>query len=351
MNTDSSFLIVGKGLAGSVLAQKLYFDYGIRNMTIVDNQQYQASLLSSGIMNPVTGRRIVKTWQCDTLFPEAENFYKEAGKTFETKFIEQKQIIRFFESIKEYNDFTIKTGEKAYQQYISEEKQPIEANLINNDFGAGNIKGAFLVNVKAFLDASNTFFRNEGILINEELRLNNLQFEIDKVIWQNKFYDHLIFCEGYHALENPFVNKLPFRPAKGEVYIANIPDLPQERLIKKGIFFLPLGDHLFWVGSTYINNDLSPEPSEKGIQILNEKVKKAIGNLSFTIERTETAIRPATKDRRPFVGAIDHPYKVYIFNGFGTKGVSLSPWCATQLCEHIFNDQPIPAEIDVNRFL
>ena len=40
----------------------------------------------------------------------------------------------------------------------------------------------------------------------------------------------------------------------------------------------------------------------------------------------------------------------FIFNGFGTKGVSLSPWAATQFCEFLINKKPLPNEIDIERF-
>lgn len=353
-------LIIGQGLAGSVLAHRLFFEYGIQDITIVDAQEKNATQVSSGIMNPVTGRRIVKTWQCELLFPIAKAFYEQAEQRFQEKFIEEKEIIRFFESTKEYNDFTIKTAEQAYQKYIIEEQNPAEAQFIKNDFGAGKIAGAYVVNASKFLEATKVFFHKKQKFIKQQFSFQDFQVTEEKVIWNGKKYDLAIFCEGYHALQNPYFNSLPFRPAKGEVFIASIPNLPQERLIKKGVFFMPLGEHKFWVGATYVNHDLSLEPSEKGLTILKEKINKALQlhsaakelkfSADFKIEQIEVGIRPATKDRRPMIGKHKTHDNLMIFNGFGTKGISLSPWAASQLCEFIIHKKPIHPEINVERF-
>ncbi len=345
-------LIIGQGLAGSVLAHQLFFTHQIKDFTIVDNGHYNATKVSSGIMNPVTGRRIVKTWQCETLFPLAVDFYNKIGTELNANFIEEKEIIRFFESTKEYNDFTIKSAEKAYKKYIKEEQNPKEAQLIDNNFGAGKIAGAYVINTSLFLEKSKQFFIENNNFIENNFSFNeNFKVSENEIIWNNEKYDKVIFAEGYKAVENPYFGYLPFRPAKGEVYIAKIEQLPQERMIKKGIFFMPLGNHTFWVGSTYVNNDLSLEASEKGISILNEKIEKAIGNLAFSIERIDIGIRPATKDRRPFLGVHSKHKNVFIFNGFGTKGVSLSPWASEQFCDFLLNNETLNEEIDVKRFV
>ena len=62
------------------------------------------------------------------------------------------------------------------------------------------------------------------------------------------------------------------------------------------------------------------------------------------------ALRPATVERRPFVGL--HPvYKqAAILNGMGAKGCSLAPWFAKQLAENLIYKKNIDATADVNRF-
>ena len=61
-------------------------------------------------------------------------------------------------------------------------------------------------------------------------------------------------------------------------------------------------------------------------------------------------IRPATLERRPFVGF--HPLhpSIGILNGMGTKGCSLAPFFAKQLANHLVHNEPINSEADVYRF-
>lgn len=78
---------------------------------------------------------------------------------------------------------------------------------------------------------------------------------------------------------------------------------------------------------------------------LNHWLKKP-----FKILSHYAAVRPATIERRPFVGF--HPVypQIGILNGMGTKGVSLAPFFANQLVQHLVYKFPISKEADIHRF-
>ncbi|MEZ5054264.1 MAG: hypothetical protein R2807_05785 [Chitinophagales bacterium] len=60
----------------------------------------------------------------------------------------------------------------------------------------------------------------------------------------------------------------------------------------------------------------------------------------YDILEEKAAIRPTTKDRRPFVD--QHPIhkNIFIFNGMGTVRISLSPFFANHLIDCILKDKP-----------
>jgi hypothetical protein len=60
--------------------------------------------------------------------------------------------------------------------------------------------------------------------------------------------------------------------------------------------------------------------------------------------------RPATIERRPFVGFHPKHSSVGILNGMGTKGCSLAPYFAKQLADNIITKKAILPEADVSRF-
>jgi glycine/D-amino acid oxidase-like deaminating enzyme len=70
----------------------------------------------------------------------------------------------------------------------------------------------------------------------------------------------------------------------------------------------------------------------------------------FEIVAHKAAVRPATLERRPFVGFHPLQNNVAILNGMGTKGSSLAPFFAHQLAQHLVPGFPIADAADIKRF-
>ena len=66
-------IIVGQGLAGSILALKL-LEKGKR-IQIIDSGNNMSSRIAGGIINPITGRRYVRSWNYPLFLKEALSFY------------------------------------------------------------------------------------------------------------------------------------------------------------------------------------------------------------------------------------------------------------------------------------
>ena len=70
------FLIAGQGLSGSLLAWFLI--KAGKTVLIVDPElESTSSKVAAGMIHPVTGRRIVKSWNADEFIPFAKSIYKE----------------------------------------------------------------------------------------------------------------------------------------------------------------------------------------------------------------------------------------------------------------------------------
>jgi glycine oxidase len=70
------YLIVGQGIAGSTLAYMLRKKG--KQVFIIDKfSPNSSSQVAAGLVNPITGRRIVKSWLADTALPFAFQFYEE----------------------------------------------------------------------------------------------------------------------------------------------------------------------------------------------------------------------------------------------------------------------------------
>ena len=55
-------------------------------------------------------------------------------------------------------------------------------------------------------------------------------------------------------------------------------------------------------------------------------------------------------DRRPVIGCHPEEDRVAIFNGLGTKGVSLAPYFSDLFAQHLVENRQLCSEVDVRRF-
>jgi len=125
--------------------------------------------------------------------------------------------------------------------------------------------------------------------------------------------------------------------------------LPNQTIYKQGINIVPWGDDYFWIGSSHewSYDNLHPTP------LFRQKIENQLKHwlkLPFTFVDHLASERPATVERRPFVGLHPTSPQVGILNGMGTKGCSLAPFFAKQLSDHLIENKPLYAEADVSRF-
>jgi glycine/D-amino acid oxidase-like deaminating enzyme len=120
-------------------------------------------------------------------------------------------------------------------------------------------------------------------------------------------------------------------------------------VFKKGLTLAPWKVGLYWVGASYEWAFDHKEPTA-AFRERTEAVLKEWLKVPFRTVDHFASVRPATLERRPFVGF--HPLypAVGILNGMGTKGCSLAPYFAHQLVEFITKGSPIRPDADIKRF-
>jgi glycine/D-amino acid oxidase-like deaminating enzyme len=341
------YLIVGQGIAGTFLSWYL-LKAGKSVLVIDNNESFTASRVAAGIINPVTGRRIVKTWMIDELMPFAKFAYEELGDDLEEEFISKKSLIDFFPSPQMLLAFRERVQEEGDYLSIGDEENRF-SDAFNYAFGYGIVDPCYAVDLPALLSRYRTSLDNRGLLIEEEFDPGVVRVLPDSIEWADVKASHLIFCDGIGSARNPWFSILPFAWNKGEALLVKCKELAPDYLFKKGLIMSPMAANYFWVGSSYEWNFHDPYPSEafkeRTLAQLSQWLK-----VPFVLEAHLASIRPATVERRPFVGLHPTQSRIGILNGMGTKGCSLAPYFAKQLADHFTKNTPIFPEVNVQRF-
>ena len=346
INVD--FIIVGQGISGSFLSRYL-INAGKKVLVIDNSQPYSASKVASGVLNPVTGRRIVSTWMIDILLPFAFEAYTNFGEELGINLISQKNILDFHPTPQMKLAFDERQPvENKYLRYPENEKQ--YQQYFNYPFGVGEINPCYLMDLHPMLSGWRKKLAEKNSLFEEEFDVSMLSFSNTQTpVYKDVQADKIIFCDGTKGFDSPYFNLLPYAKNKGEAVIVEIKGLPRTNIYKHGLSLVPWKEDLWWVGSTYEWDfkDLNPSLAfrEKVEQLLSLWVK-----LPFKIMDHIAAERPANLERRPFVGFHPKFPNVGILNGMGTKGCSLAPYFANQLVENILFNEPINPLADIKRF-
>lgn len=337
--TSLDYLIVGQGLAGSLLAY-LLIQQG-KNVKIIDTPDFpSSSRVAAGIYNPVTGRKLVKTWMADELFPLLEGFYTELEQALNAKFLHPVPIYRPFPNEEVQKYFKSDKVPKDFSDFASIEFENIHyKELVQSNLGGVTTKHSGWLDLKVMLDAFRKYFQEKGIFIQEKfVAANALSASFTS-----------IFCEGFQGMNNPFFKYLPFNPVKGEVLDVEIKGIELSEIINQGAFVVPLSDDTFRLGATYSWHELDFQPTEQGKEDLLEKYHKLM-KPDVSVITHQAGVRPATKDRRPLLGMHPEFQQIGIFNGLGSKGVSLAPYFAKQFVEFLVNGKELSLEVNINRF-
>ena len=343
------YIIVGQGLAGTFLSWFLGKEG--KTYIVIDNfYPSSASRVAAGIIHPVTGRRIVKTWMADTLIPFAGKSYAEMESEFSAKIFHPLPTLELLSTAKECNDWLGRSEEPEMQPYIGNmDAGNLYDDVIHQFRGKVSVSGSAWINIGNLLSSFRNSLMTRGMLREEQLDFNQLHLTDEGVEYDDIQAEKIIFCDGVAALENPFWNHLPFLPSKGEVLFFRA-DIKLDHILNRSVHILPLGGDLFRAGSTFtwdFENDL---PTAKGKDFLVSQLKEIL-RIPFEVVDHQAAIRPTVKNRRPFIGLHFRHRQIGIFNGLGTKGCLLAPYFAGQFAGFLSGKNPLMKETDAGNFV
>ncbi|MDQ6955381.1 MAG: FAD-binding oxidoreductase [Mariprofundaceae bacterium] len=339
-------LIIGAGLAGSLLAWRL-LQTGQKIQLIHHPSITSASRVAAGLINPVTGQRLVLQKNIDQLLASAHQLYRQLGEEFNQPFFFKKTMLRTLQSKKDQAAWKKRQRDPRYQSYLSnmEPSQCEGQQTVIQQHQTGYL------DTNTLLNSLHRYFQQKQSMHSLVFDSHDLQIHHDHIVWQEIRASQLILCQGWRGMHCNFFSYLPFQPAKGEILTLSTSDILPKHIIHQGKWLLPLNHKAFKLGATYQHQNIDEKPSEAGKQeLLKALISMGMAQKNITLKQHQAGIRPNTLDKQPFLGMHPKYPSIGIFNGFGSKGSLLIPWYAQRMAQYLEHQTPLPSHADIQRF-
>lgn len=345
------YLIIGQGLAGSILAWQL-LHAGKQVLVIDDGHRSSSSKVAAGLVNPLAGMRFNCAPRTTQWLASAHAFYDTLGGIYGQAYYHAVDMQRLFRSPEQVRFFERQQQNPGSAEYLGER---LGSEQIDPGIQAPH--GGFLQYRTGYLDMPQILADLRHWLIGQnayrEQAIDYTQIELidQQVAIGDVQATQLVFCEGYRMLHNPWFDKLPLQPDKGEFLLLHSERRLCEHIVNGAHWIIPLADGGYRFGATHEHKDITTGPTAQA----REKLEAGLAGLfeqtaDVQIVAQDAGVRPATSDRQPFIGTHPRHASLHLFNGFGARGALTIPWFAEQFAAHLLRGAPLPPEADIARY-
>ncbi len=333
-------LIVGQGLAGSLLARRLE---GRATFAVVDPGAMGSSRVAAGLMTPLTGRRFTLTPEYPAMFARAATELGALGVFRPT------DVLRLFADDAQRAMGLRRADCATCRPFI---RKVAEAGRLDPDLEdphGGILMAGAWCDLPRLLDSTRDWLG--GRLLRDRVDAAELSDTATGVSWRGLAARHVVWCDGWRASlpGGPFAH-LAWQPAKGEVLDLTSDAPAKPYVLNREGWALPLGEGRWRTGTNWSWDDLGEAPSSAQADKLLGRFRGYFRQpVSATITGHLAGTRPCTRDNRPFVGR--HPSRPahWLLNGLGPRGTVWSTTAVDALVGALLEGAPIPPRIDLGR--
>jgi glycine oxidase len=344
------YLIIGQGLAGSLLAWEL--SQRGKTVCVVDNGHlHSSSRVAAGLINPVTGLRLVKSPHTEAWLQVAGEAYAAMERGFGRILRHQLPMWRLFTDKRQQQAWEERLADPAYADYLGPELAPERARPYLASHGFGQVSHTGWLDTKALLGEMRAWLEGQGAYLQTELDYSAIRLGEELVSWGDHSARRLVFCEGWRGVDNPWFGHLPLTPVKGEILTLKHGGKLPEVIANFGKWLLPVAADRFKLGATYDWEHRDQEVTEQAREHLLAALTDILEiPLATELLDHEAGLRPNTRDRLPLIGAHPEHPRLWVFNGFGSKGSLMIPYYAHHLAEHLEAGVPLDPHCHIGRW-
>lgn len=322
-------LIVGQGLAGTLLAWACE-RAGLRFAVADAGHAGAASAVAAGIVNPVTGRRLVPTWRAAALLPLARTVYREIGDALGMPLWREARVRRFFADDRERAAFAAKFPAGELAPHVA---APADADGFW-------IEGAARVDLAALLAGTRARLLAQG-------RLRETPADLAAAAEQHAV---VVDCTGRAGAGGGPFGFVPWEFEKGDVLELAVAGLDPAVILNRRHWLAPTSPGRALVGATHEPGTTDATPGAAARAPLEASARDLLGAVPFAVVGHRAGVRVTLRDKRPVAGRHPAQPRLGTLNALGAKGVLWAPWLAQQWVAHLATGAAFDPEIDVRRF-
>jgi glycine/D-amino acid oxidase-like deaminating enzyme len=325
-------LILGQGLAGTLLAWELE-RAGIGFSIVDGGHEAAATTAAAGIINPITGRRLVKSWRVAALLPAARAVYRDLEAELGAPLWRDLRVRRLFADERERATWREKSGRGELAPFA----------------GAGDGEGFWIepaarVDLGALLGAARRRWLAMG-------RLRAESVDAAEPATMSAGHACVIDCTGRAATRTEAFRFVPWESSHGEMLELAVAGLAPDVVLNRRHWIVPVGAGLAWVGATHAPGVHEAALTSAARTALEASARDLLGGAHpFVVTGQRAGVRVNLPDKRPVAGR--HPTwpRLGLCNGLGAKGALWAPLLARQWVNHLATGAAFDPEIDVARF-
>lgn len=298
-------LIVGQGLAGTLVARAC--EQRGREFVIIDaGHGASASRVGAGIINPITGKRLVKTAGIDADLPVALTAWRDWETLLGRPVLTPLVVRRRWVSDEERGWLEARLARGELAPYVD------PARVMEEDF---EIAPAWRVDTAGLIAGARERWLRGGQLREATVRRTETAGWAGPVVW----------CNGAGAREHG----LPLTATAGSLAVVTTAVAPGVILNRGGRWLLPINGDEAWVGATYARGETIDEEATRAE--LERMARGLAGEVPVALREVRTGLRMMGADRRPLSGWFPGcEGREGCLNGLGSKGALWAPRLAAE---------------------
>ncbi len=342
-------LVAGGGLSGILLSQALE-QRGVAHKLVDNNAPDSGTVASSGILNPVMGRRRQVVPYFEKLLPAALQAYGTLETQLGIPLLHPSEITDLFLSAEEALFFESRAAE--IPEFLSTKILTGTAQSLDAGWGAGRTERSYTLDLSTLVRHYKKGLQEQGRFIDATFSATDVQTAAGGLRYARETYSHIVLCNGIHTLAHPLFQKLPLSANKGQALIGTLEaDLPAHTIYKWGreISLVPLQNGHYWAGASFEWKYEDALPTENYRRSTEQMLHNYLP-FPFKVVTQTAGLRTSAIDRRPVAGFHPGNPSWGVLNAMGTKGVLQAPFCAAEMAESIATDKQIDTLHSINRF-